>query len=541
VEHEQTDGIDPHVYEQRWVILGVLCLSLVLVVISVSSLNLALPTIQRSLDASGTELQWILDAYALVFAGFLLPAGALGDRFGRKGALQIGLLVFGLGALAGTLSTTPEMLIACRAGMGIGAALIMPATLSIIVNCFPMRERPKAVAVWAGFAGVGGALGPITSGFLLEHFWWGSVFLINLPVVALLLVLSAALVPTSKDPDGHPLDPIGALLSVIGLVALVFGVIEGPELGWTHWATLAGFAVAAVALSAFVGWELRMRYPTLDPRLFRNRAFASGSAAVTVAFFAMFGMFFLLTLYLQFVKGYSPLEAGVRVIPNALSLMLVAPRGPALVARFGVKRVVRAGFLLVAAGFTTLSFCTASTPYALIAVALVCCGTGMAIVMPPASQQIVGSLPLAKAGVGSAMNDVTREVGGALGIAVAGSIVASIYGTRAGFADVIPDEAAREAATESIGQAIAVADRGVEAGLVDARQYDAFVGAAREAFTDGTRVAFLTLAVLAVGASFLIARLMPDRLPTRTVPFTRSAGADAPLESTPGQAAGSRG
>jgi predicted MFS family arabinose efflux permease len=255
----------------------------------------------------------------------------------------------------------------------------------------------------------------------------------------------------------------------------------------------------------------------------------------------MFGMFFLLTLYLQFVKGYSPLEAGVRVIPNALSLMLVAPRGPALVARFGVKRVVRAGFLLVAAGFTTLSFCTASTPYALIAVALVCCGTGMAIVMPPASQQIVGSLPLAKAGVGSAMNDVTREVGGALGIAVAGSIVASIYGARAGFTDVIPDEAAREAATESIGQAIAVADRGVEAGLVDARQYDAFVGAAREAFTDGTRVAFLTLAVLAVGASFLIARLMPDRLPTRTVPFTRSAGADAPLESTPGQAAGSRG
>jgi EmrB/QacA subfamily drug resistance transporter len=532
MDHEQTYGIAPHVYERRWVILGVLCLSLVLVVISVSSLNVALPTIQRALGASGTELQWIVDAYALVFAGFLLPAGALGDRFGRKGALQVGLVVFGVAALAGSLAGSPSPLIASRAVMGIGAALIMPATLSIIVNCFPMHERPKAVAVWAGFAGVGGALGPITSGFLLEHFWWGSVFFINLPVIALLLVLSALLVPTSKDPDGHPLDPPGALLSVVGLVALVFGVIEGPELGWTHWATIGGFVVAAIALTAFVFWELRTRYPTLDPRLFRNRAFASGSAAVTIAFFAMFGMFFLLTLYLQYVKGYSPLEAGVRVIPNALSLMLVAPRGPALVARFGVKRVVRAGFLLVATGFTILSFGTAATPYPVIALALVCCGTGMAVVMPPASQQIVGSLPLAKAGVGSAVNDVTREVGGALGIAVTGSIVASIYGARAGFAAAIPDESVRDAATESIGQAIVVADRGLQEGLVDQGQYHALVDAARDAFTDGTRVAFLTLAGLAVVASFAIARFMPDRLPSRAVASAPKAQPSA--ESTAG-------
>jgi EmrB/QacA subfamily drug resistance transporter len=523
MDHEHTYGIAPDVYERRWVILAVLCLSLVLVVISVSSLNVALPTIQRALGASGTQLQWIVDAYALVFAGFLLPAGALGDRFGRKGALQVGLVVFGAAALAGSLSTSPSPLIASRAVMGIGAALIMPATLSIIVNCFPMYERPKAVAVWAGFAGVGGALGPITSGFLLEHFWWGSVFFINLPVIALLLVLSALLVPTSKDPDGHPLDPVGALLSVIGLVALVFGVIEGPELGWTHWATLTGFVVAGIALTGFVFWELRTRYPTLDPRLFRDRAFASGSAAVTIAFFAMFGMFFLLTLYLQYVKGYSPLEAGVRVIPNALSLMIIAPRGPALVARFGVKRVVRVGYLLVATGFTILSFGTVDTPYPVVAVALVCCGSGIAIVMPPASQQIVGSLPLAKAGVGSAVNDVTREVGGALGIAVAGSIVASIYGAGAEFAGVIPDDAARDAATESIGQAIAVADRGLSAGLVDQSQHDAFVDAAREAFTDGTHVAFLTLAVLAVAASFVIAHFMPDRLPSREVAFVPAA------------------
>ncbi len=514
---DDTFGIPADVYERRWAILGVLCLSLVLVVISVSSLNVALPTIQRSLFASGTELQWIVDAYALVFAGFLLPAGALGDRFGRKGALQIGLVVFGAAALAGSLANDATALILARAVMGIGAALIMPATLSIIVNCFPLHERPKAVAVWAGFAGVGGALGPITSGFLLEHYWWGSVFFLNLPVVVLLLVLSAAIVPTSKDPDGHPLDPPGALLSVIGLVALVFGVIEGPELGWTHPATLSGFVIAAVALTAFVRWELRVRYPTLDPRLFRNRGFASGSAAVTVAFFAMFGMFFLLTLYLQYVKGYSPLEAGVRVIPNALSLMLIAPRGPALVVRFGVKRVVRVGFLLVATGFTILSFATASTGYPVIAVALVCCGTGMAIVMPPASQQIVGSLPLAKAGVGSAMNDVTREVGGALGIAVAGSIVASIYATRAGFADRIPDEGAREAATESIGQAVAVAQRGLGEGLISDRDYETFVDAARDAFSDGTQVAFLSLAVLCVVGSFVIAHFIPDRLPTRAV------------------------
>jgi EmrB/QacA subfamily drug resistance transporter len=510
-------GIPPGIYERRWAILGVLCLSLVLVVASVSSLNVALPTIQQSLSASGTELQWILDAYALVFAGFLLPAGALGDRFGRKGALQIGLVVFGAAALAGSMATDATALIGVRAVMGIGAALIMPATLSIIVNCFPLVERPKAVAVWAGFAGVGGALGPITSGFLLEHFWWGSVFFINLPVVVLLLALSAVIVPTSKDPDGHPLDPVGALLSVIGLVALVFGVIEGPELGWTHPATITGFVVAAIAIAAFVRWELQVRFPTLDPRLFRNRAFAAGSAAVTTAFFAMIGMFFLLTLYLQFVKAYSPLEAGVRVIPNALTLMIVAPRGPALVARYGVKRVVRAGFLLVATGFTILSFATGVTPYPVVAVALVLCGSGMAIVMPPASQQIVGSLPLAKAGVGSAMNDVTREVGGALGIAVVGSVVASIYGAGAGFADRIQDDAAREAATESIGQAITVAQRGLGEGLISQQEYETFVDAARDAFSDGTRVAFLALAVLCVLCSFVIAHFIPDRLPSRAV------------------------
>src|SRR5690606_15903827 len=260
---------------------AVMCISLVLIVVAVSSLNVAIPTIQQQLGASSTELQWIIDAYALVFAGFLLPAGALGDRFGRKGALQIGLVVFGTCAVAASFATSPAQLIAARAVMGIGAALVMPATLSIIQSSFPPHERAKAVATWAGLAGAGGALGPLLSGLMLKWFWWGSVFFINLPLVAVLLYLSWRIVPTSKDPHGHPLDPVGSTLSVLGLVALVFGIIEGPEWGWLSTGTLVAFALAVVFLVGFVLWELRVEHPTLDPRLFRLRGFGMGSAGIT--------------------------------------------------------------------------------------------------------------------------------------------------------------------------------------------------------------------------------------------------------------------
>jgi EmrB/QacA subfamily drug resistance transporter len=502
--------------ERRWIVLGVLCISLVTIVTAVSSLNVALPRIQESLDATSTQLQWILDSYALVFAGLLLTAGALGDRFGRKGALQVGLVIFGTAAFLSSQVDTAGSLIALRSLAGVGAALIMPATLSIIVNVFPPAERPKAVAIWAAFAGVGAALGPITSGFILEHSdGFGVVFFINLPLVAVLFVLTALLVPTSKDPAGHALDPVGAVLSIVGLVGLVFGVIEGPERGWTDVLTVAGFVVGVAGLAAFVWWESRRENPMLDPRLFRLRGFSTGSAVVTLAFFSMFGMFFLLTQYLQFVKGYSPLQAGVRVIPSAVMMMFWAPRSPKIVARFGIRRTVTVGFASTAVGFTLLALARPDTPYLLVGVALAFAGTGMAWLMPPASQLIVGSLPLAKAGVGSAVNDVTREVGGALGIAVAGSIVSSVYRSNTGFADRITDAGARELAGESVGRAVGVAARGLRDGVITQEQHDALVRAAGDAFNQGTVWAFAIFAVLAAGSAVVLGRLIPDRAPAR--------------------------
>jgi EmrB/QacA subfamily drug resistance transporter len=509
-----TYGIDPDVYAHRWRTLAILCLSLVMIVVAVSSVNVALPSIQESLDASGSDLQWIVDIYALIFAGLLLPAGALGDRFGRRGALQLGLVIFGLAAAFASMADDPGQLIAARGVMGVGAAFIMPSTLSILVQCFPFYERPKAIAVWAGFAGVGGAIGLISSGLLLDNFWWGSIFFVNLPIIAALLVLSVVFLPTSKDPAAHPLDPVGALLAVVALLSLVYGVIEGPERGWVDPVTLGAFALAVVAGVAFVVFELRQKTPMLDPRLFRVRGFSTGAATVTLAFFSLFGMFFLLTQLLQLVQGLSPLETGLRIIPQALTLILVAPQSPKLVARFGVRKVLRAGFLLAAVGFTILATVTADSSDLVVMGALVFTGAGMAMVMPSASQHIVGSLPLSKAGVGSAMNDVTREVGGAIGIAVAGSIVATIYRADS-FADQIPDPGVREVVRQSVGQAVGVARRGLEEGIITSSQAQQLVSEAGSAFNDGTHVAFAILAGVAAISGLVLSRLIPDEVPTR--------------------------
>lgn len=511
---EETFGIDPGVYRRRWGILASLCLSLVMIVVAISSLNVALPEIQRSLDASGTELSWLIDAYAIVFAGVLLVAGALGDRFGRRGALRVGLVVFGLAVLAASAADDPSQLIAARVVMGVGAAFIMPATLSIIIHSFPFHERPKAIAMWAGFAGVGGALGPISSGLLLERFWWGSIFFVNVPLVAVLLLLTWRIVPTSKDPSGHPLDLVGAGLAMAGVVSLVFAVIEGPEQGWLDPITVGAFVAATALLVSFVRWELHHETPMLDPRLFRLPGFAAGSAAVTLAFFSMFSMFFLLTQYLQFVKGYSPLGAGLRVLPNALAMVLVAPQAPRVAARFGVRKVLRTGFLLTAVAFTLLATATRSSPDVLVIAAMVCTGCGMALLMPGASQHIVGSLPKAKAGVGSAVNDVTRELGGALGIAVTGSVVATVFRGN-DFESVIPAADAREAAGESVGQAFGVARTALEDGFIGRTEFDSLVAAAADAFSDGTRIAFGLLAVVAVVAGLVISRVIPDELPSQ--------------------------
>ncbi len=419
--------------ERRWWILAVLCFSLLVIVLDNTILNVAIPTIVRDLDATNSQLQWMVDAYTLVFAGLLLTGGSLGDRFGRRGALQFGLVVFGLGSLASAFATSSGQLIATRAFMGIGGAFIMPATLSIITNVFPARERGKAIGVWAATAGLAGVLGPLTGGFLLEHFYWGSIFLVNIPIVIVGLIAGVFLIPTSKDPSAPRLDPVGAILSIVGLSVLLYGIIEAPQDGWTDPKIFACFVVGVGVIGVFLLWESRIDHPMLDVRFFQNARFTAASLGIMFVFFAMFGATFLLTQYFQFVLGYTPFETGIRFLPIALCMMILSPLSARFVQRIGTKLVVSTGLLMVTAGLVSWASLSATSAYwpdivwrqALMA-------SGMALTMAPATESIMGSLPLGKAGVGSAVNDTTRQVGGALGVAVIGSVLASIYGSQVG-------------------------------------------------------------------------------------------------------------
>lgn len=498
-----TDAIASEGHPQRKLILAAMTISLILVVAGVSSLNLAIPSIRDALDASSTELLWIIDSYGLVFAGLLLPAGALGDRYGRKEALVVGLLVLIGGAVAASLAGSALVLIAARSVMGIGAALIMPATLSIITVVFPPDERAKAIAVWVGFAGAGGALGLLAGGVLLDFFWWGSIFFINIPIAVVVLGAVFAIVPTSKDEESNPLDVGGSLLSIAGLGILLFGIIEGPERGWTDGLVLGLFGIATLLLVLFVLWELRTSAPMLDPRYFRNRRFTLGSLTITTSFLAMFGFFFLVTLYLQFGQGHSPLGSAVRTIPFALTMVVVAPRSAGFAVRYGARNTVVGGLVMVAGGLVGVSFLDIASPYWHLVVWLVILASGLAILMPPSTDDIVSSLPQSKAGVGSAVNDTTREVGGALGIAILGSLVSMGY--RSGIDDALvglPAEAA-EAARDSIGGALGVAAQ------VGGEQGAALVAAAGSAFTDGIGLAFLVGAGVLAATAALVGVFYP--------------------------------
>jgi DHA2 family multidrug resistance protein-like MFS transporter len=456
----------PEIHARRWFLLAIMCLSLVMVVMSVSGLNVAIPSIQQSLGATATDLQWIIDSYAIIFAGLLLSAGAIGDRFGRKRALQGGLLLFGTGSLLGTVVDSVEMVIAARTIMGIGAAFIMPATLSIVSAVFPPEERTKAIAVWAGFAGAGGALGPLLVGFLLTDwwifpaYWWGAAFLVNVFTVIIVFVSVTIWSPRSKDDESTPLDPVGAVLSIVGLAALLFAIIEGPAKGWTSTEVAGAVIVAAIALSGFVRWELRTEHPMLPMTYFGNRGFSIGSGVITFAFFVMFGFFFLITQFLQFVRGYSPLDAGVATLPLAFMLVAVSPRSAVLSEKIGASTVMAGGFAFVTAGFVVMSTVDTSSPYLVIAISLMLLGIGMGVTVAPATGSIMSAVPLNKAGVGSAVNDTTREVGGALGIAVLGSIANSVYRSEidSSVLAALPTEAA-DAAGESIGAAMQIAQQ----------------------------------------------------------------------------------
>jgi EmrB/QacA subfamily drug resistance transporter len=494
---------DPVIHQRRWFLLGIMCLSLVMVVMSVSGLNVALPSLQRELGASASALQWIVDSYALVFAALLLPAGALGDRFGRKRALLFGLLVFATGSLVGGLATASTQVIVGRVITGVGAAFVMPATLSLLTTIFPPEERRKAIATWAGFAGAGGALGPIVSGGLLEGFWWGSALLANVPIVAAVLVAVWVFAPTSRDPDATPLDPGGAVFSLLGLGGLIFAIIEGPDRGWTSPTILGGFVLFAVMLAAFLGWERRSAHPMLPLDLFRDRRLSVGAGVVTAAFLVMFGLFFLFTMYLQFVRGYAPLRAGLSTLPLAVTLILVAPRSATLAERFGTGPVIASGFSLVAAGFAVLALIGPTTPYLVLAVALVLLGAGMSLTAAPATGSIMSAIPHAKAGVGSAINDTTREVGGAIGIAVLGTISNAAYRSAVDLGNLSLPPPIAKAAGESVGAATALAQRVPGGAQLAAR--------AGKAFTDSFNLASAVSVFLALTAAAVVARVFGRR------------------------------
>ena len=352
------------IYRRRWWILVILSMSLLIIGLDNTILNVAIPTLQREFDATATALQWMVDAYVLVFAGLLLTMGSLGDRFGRRRALQLGLIVFGLASFYAAYAASSAQFIGARAIMGIGGALIMPSTLSILTDVFPREERGKAIGIWAAVAGLGIGLGPVTGGILLEHFWWGSVFFVNVPIVLIALIAGILLVPESRDPHPASLDILGAVLSISAVTILVYSIIEAPVRGWTDGLVLAGLVGGAALAAAFGYWEIKTDHPMLNLAFFKNPRFSAGAGAIAIGFFALFGMIFGLTQFLQFVQGYTPLEAGLRMVPVALGMMVGAGNSHRLVGKLGTHKAVAMGLLIVAGAFVTI--CLVATGYRLL-------------------------------------------------------------------------------------------------------------------------------------------------------------------------------
>lgn len=519
----QATRIEAGANDRRWLALAVLCLSLVLIVLDNTVLNVALPTLVRELGASTTALQWMVDAYVIVFAGLLLTAGALGDRFGRRRALQLGLVIFALASGLAAFSGTSGHLISARAVMGLGAAFVMPATLSIITNIFTdPKERARAIGVWAGMAGVGVALGPVIGGWLLGHFWWGSAFLINIPLVAVALVAGRILLPESRDPAAARLDVVGGGLSIAAMGALLWTIIEAPQQGWTHTTTLGGFALAGVLLLTFLAWERRVDEPMLDVAFFRDPRFSAASASIALVFFALFGSFFLITQLLQFVMGYTALQAGVRMLPVSLVLGVVAPLSARLAERLGTKVVVAGGLVIVAIGLAMTSTFAIGSSYGELLAGMLVLAVGMGLTMAPATESIMGSLPPAKAGVGSAVNDTTRELGGALGVAVLGSLLASGYASSLGDSlrgfPVPPDVVG--VVQSSVGAALQVA------GGVGGAAGQALALAARTAFVDAMGVSLEVAAGVALVGAVISAAFLPGRAAEAAEPVDGAYGGE---------------
>ncbi len=412
----------------RWVVLGVLCVTLLLVSLDNTILNVALPVMERAMHATTTQLQWIVDAYAIVFAGLLLVAGSLGDRIGRQRVFALGLAVFAAGSAASAFSGSPDRLIAARAFMGIGAACIMPSTLSILANVFTVeRERAHAIGIWSGTTGLGLAIGPVVGGWLLAHYWWGSVFLVNVPIAVVGLAATVLVVPNSKNEESKAADPFGALLSVIGMALLVWGIIESSNRTWTSPLVLGAVSLSLLVLATFAWWQRRCTHPMLEVSFFRSRRFSVAVAAMGMLIFSLMGALFLLTQYLQFSLGYTPLQTGLRIAPIAGVLLVVAPISAVLVRLVGTKPVVFTGMSLIALGLGLLSTTTAHGTYLNALPAFCCIGIGVGLAFAPCTESIMGSLPPEQSGVGSATNGTSLQIGGALGVAVLGSLLNTRY------------------------------------------------------------------------------------------------------------------
>ena len=519
----------PRADRRRWWILAVLCLSVLLTVVDNTIVNVALPTISRTLSASTQDLQWIVDAYTLVFAGLLIVGGNLGDRLGRRRVLQAGLVLFALMSVASALSRSTGELIASRAAMGVAAALIYPATLALLTNVFTdARERATAIGIWSGVSGLAVAIGPVTGGLLLRHFSWSSVFYVNVPVVIIALVAGMRLLPESRDPRAGRFDPLGALLSIGGVGLLVWTVIEAPRHGWASATTIAGFAGALVILAAFVGWQLRRPDPLLDVRLFANPRFTAASGAIALAFFGLFGFIFLITQYFQLVLSYDPLRAGLATLPFAVVTGVVSPAAIALMKRAGTKVVVTAGLALMSTGFVVAAGTSADSAYwGRIITSMIL----IAASASPATEAIMGALPPAKAGVGSAVNDTTRELGGTLGVAIVGSIMSSAYSSH-GLTALTKIGA--PAALTSAAQQSVVAGLHASAYLPPGLR-DVAAAATRQAFMAGLHNGSLVAAGATAVAALATLAFLPARVrPAVTVP---ARPASAPQPSSGQQAA----
>src|SRR5215218_5295595 len=509
--------VDPLDFARRWKTLGVLSLSLVIIGLDNTILNVALPTLQDEFDASPSKLQWMVDSYLLVFAGLLLVFGTLGDRFGRKLALQLGVSIFGLASLGALVADSANEVIGVRAAMGVGAALIMPATLSIIANLFTGEERGKAIAIWAALAAVGIGLGPLAGGLLLEWFAWPSVFLVNVPVAAAALLLGIRYVPESRDPRPGSFDLLGAALSTAGFSVLVYAIIEAPEKGWTSGLTLGLLAASVALLGSFLWWERRIDEPMLDLGFFRSASFSVGTAAVSAAFFALLGGIFALTQYLQFAHGYSAVEAGDVMSQMALGLMIGAGSSSKAVRRLGIARVVATGLT----GLALLLALTMLFEPTTAALALVAWFFGLTLamgwIMAPATDAVVGAVPAAKSGVASATNTVARMVSGALGVAVIGSLVSSLYANDVeGSLGRLPAEAQAQA-EDSVGAASAIAAH------LPPDAASALLTTTGDAFTEAMGTALLVAAVLAAVTAVVVARFLPAREPVGIEPETETA------------------